>query len=101
MAPVRSAPVSIVPVRSLLDKSTPLKVILPDSNCDFNHWTSMLVRLALVRSAPVSIVPVRSAPVSIVPVRSLPDRLTSVRFVLYKLAPVSIVPVRSLPDKSV
>ena len=41
----------------------------------------------------------RSAPVSIVPVRSLSDRSTPLRFALESLASVSIVPVKSIPER--
>ena len=87
--------------RSFPDKSSP-------SNTVFWKFFSdkvMLGRLVSVRSAPFSMVsvrslPERSIPWSIVPVRSLPFRSTPSRFASVRSAPFSIVPVRSLPERS-
>ena len=62
----RSAPVSTVPVRSLLDKSTSVRFVSE-----------------------------RSASVNIVPVRSLPDRFTRIRFASLKLVYITDASVKS------
>ncbi|SVC72940.1 uncharacterized protein METZ01_LOCUS325794 [marine metagenome] len=61
MVSERLAPVNIVPVRSLPDKSTP-------------------VRLVSERLAPVNIVPIFSVPDMVDNPKSLPDRSTPARF---------------------
>ena len=94
MEPVRSASVSIVPVRSIPDRSTPFSTVpvrsLPDR--------SIPLSIAPVKSAIVNIVPERFFPVKSTFERSVPAKLTldrsvlSSKFELSKFANTNLAP---------
>ena len=92
--PVRSALVSIVPVKSVSDRSTSFSIVPVRSLLE----RSIPVSVASVKSAPVSMVPERSFPLKLIFERSVPAKLMldksvrSSKFELFKFANTNLAP---------